>query len=148
MSTKEQTLMSYRPTNRPMPRMLYYIVLSNIITIKALKLSPVQPQFHRVDISIETRALNEAFSEAYSYYNNERSKLATNEFNMTLTVEYTNKLQSVTDRWLALEGQLRRSIPVTATNLLKVTTTSPIPLYTYTHILYMHTLTTPIYTYI
>ena len=129
MSTKEQTLMSYKTTNRPMPRILYYIVLSNIITIQALKLSPVQPQFHRVDISIETRALNEAFTEAYLYYNNERNKLTNNDFNMTITAEYTNKLQSVTDRWLALEAQLRRSIPVTATNLLKVTTTSYTPIY-------------------
>ena len=142
MSTKEQTLMSCRPTNRPMPRILYYIVLSNIITLQALKLSPVQPQFHRVDISIETRALNDVFTEAYSYYNNERNKLATNDFNMTSTAEYTNKLQSVTDRWLALEGQLRRSIPATATNLRKVTTASPhTPIYLciYTPILYMYT---------
>ena len=137
MATKELLTIHHRSFNRASNCLIYSIIFGNSFAIRAIKLSPVQPPIQRLDINIETRILNDAFAEAYTYYHHKRMGTpitSETESDESLCTKITFKLQSVTYRWIAIEGRIRKTIPSTDTDQIKVTHT-PCTLLDYTHVL-------------
>lgn len=83
----------------------------------ALKLSPIQQQIHKVDISMESQLLQSAFKEAYGYLHSERLKvIAAPAQNIDIDdvslALFIRKLKNSIDRWTILEEKLKSSVSV------------------------------------
>lgn len=112
-----------------MSKQALYIVYFSVLSVlnEGLKLTPIQQQTHRVDVSSESQLLASVFKDAYTFVHTERMKALSEEtksvtastFDSLLHSRFVRKLKSSIERWTLLAEKLHQSVPASSSTAFK-----------------------------